>query len=146
AGKRVVVIGSGATAVTLVPEVAKSAAHVTMLQRSPTYVVAWPDEDRIANALRRWLPGKTACALTRWKNVAAGIYFYRLCKRNPERAKAMILDGVKSALGPDYDVATHFAPRYNPWDQRLCLAPNGDFFQSIREGRTTIVSDEIETF
>ena len=146
AGKRVVVIGSGATAVTLVPEIAKSAAGVTMLQRSPTYVVAWPDEDRIANALRRWLPAKTACALTRWKNVAAGIYFYRLCKRDPERAKAMILEGVRSALGPNYDVATHFTPRYNPWDQRLCLAPNGDFFQSIREGRTTIVTDEIETF
>ena len=146
ASKRVVVIGSGATAVTLVPEIAKAAAHVTMLQRSPTYVVAWPDEDRIANALRRWLPARTACALTRWKNVAAGIYFYRLCKRDPERVKAMILDGVRSALGADYDVATHFTPRYNPWDQRLCLAPNGDFFQSIREGRTTIVTDEIETF
>ena len=146
AGRRVVVIGSGATAVTLVPEIAKSAAGVTMLQRSPTYVVAWPDEDRIANALRRWLPARTACALTRWKNVAAGIYFYRLCKRDPERAKAMILEGVRSALGPNYDVATHFTPRYNPLDQRLCLAPNGDFFQSIREGRTTIVTDEIETF
>jgi monooxygenase len=146
AGKRVVVIGSGATAVTLVPQIAKSAASVTMLQRSPTYVVAWPDEDQFANALRRWLPATTVHALTRWKNVAAGIYFYRLCKRDPERAKAMILDGVRNALGKDYDVATHFTPRYNPWDQRLCLAPNGDFFQTIREGRTTIVTDEIETF
>ena len=145
-GKRVVVIGSGATAVTLTPELAKSAATVTLLQRSPTYVVAWPDEDRIANRLRRWLPAGTACAVTRWKNVAAGMYFYRLCKRNPARARAMILNGVRKAVGPDCDVEAHFNPRYNPWEQRLCLAPNGDFFQSIRQGRTTIVTDEIETF
>ena len=145
-GKRVVVIGSGATAVTLTPELAKSAATVTLLQRSPTYIVAWPDEDRIANRLRRWLPAGTACAITRWKNVAAGMYFYRLCKRNPARARAMILNGVRKAVGPDCDVEAHFNPRYNPWEQRLCLAPNGDFFQSIRQGRTTIVTDEIETF
>ena len=144
--KRVVVIGSGSTAVTLVPELAKSAAHVTMLQRSPTYVVAWPDTDRIADTLRRWLPAKAACAIVRWKNVLAGMYFFRICKRNPERAKRMILDGVRAELGPDYDIATHFTPRYNPWDQRLCLAPNGDFFHSIKEGRTTIVTDEIDTF
>ena len=146
ADKRVVVIGSGATAVTLVPELAKKAAHVTMLQRSPTYVVAWPDADRIANALRRWLPPGTACALTRWKNVLAGMYFYRMCKRNPERAKKMILDGVRAELGPSFDIETHFTPRYDPWNQRLCLAPNGDFFASIREGRTSIVTDAVETF
>jgi cation diffusion facilitator CzcD-associated flavoprotein CzcO len=146
ANRRVIVIGSGATAVTLVPELAKSAAHVTMLQRSPTYVVSWPDQDRIADALRRWLPNKTACGLVRWKNVLAGIYFFRLCKRDPQRAKAMILEGVRRELGPDYDIAAHFSPRYNPWDQRLCLAPNGDFFQSIRAGRTTVVTDAIETF
>jgi len=146
ANKRVVVIGSGATAVTLVPELAKSAAHVTMLQRSPTYVVAWPDEDRIADVLRRWLPPGTACSLTRWKNVLAGMYFYRICKRDPERARRMILDGLRAELGPEYDISTHFTPRYNPWDQRLCLAPNGDFFHSIRQGRTSVVTDEIETF
>ena len=146
AGKRVVVIGSGATAVTLAPELAKSATSVTLLQRSPTYIAAWPDEDRSANALRRWLPPRTACTLARWKNVAASMYFYRLCKRSPERAKAMILEGVRSTLGPDYDVATHFTPRYDPWDQRLCLAPNDDFFQSIREGRIAVATDEIETF
>ncbi|HEX2337378.1 MAG TPA: NAD(P)/FAD-dependent oxidoreductase [Hyphomicrobiaceae bacterium] len=145
-GKRVVVIGSGATAVTLTPELAKSAATITLVQRSPTYVVAWPDEDRLANRLRRWLPAGTACAITRWKNVTAGMYFYRLCKRNPARARAMILNGVRQAVGPDCDVEAHFNPRYNPWEQRLCLAPNGDFFQSIRQGRTTIVTDEIETF
>jgi monooxygenase len=144
--KRVIVVGSGATAVTLVPELAKSAAHVTMLQRSPTYVAAWPDEDPIANALRRYVPAKAACDITRWKNVLAGMYFYRICKSKPERAKAMILDGVRMALGPDYDVATHFTPRYNPWDQRLCLVPNGDLFKSIKEGATTVVTDEIDTF
>jgi monooxygenase len=146
ADKRVVVIGSGATAVTLVPELAKKAAHVTMLQRSPTYVVAWPDEDRIANALRRWLPPGMACALTRWKNVLAGMYFNRMCKRNPERAKKMILDGVRAELGPSFDIETHFTPRYDPWNQRLCLAPNGDFFASIRERRTSVVTDAIDTF
>ena len=146
ANKRVLVIGSGSTAVTLVPELAKSAAHVTMLQRSPTYIVAWPDEDAIANALRRYLPSTAACTLTRWKNVLAGMYFYWLCRNRPERAKAMILDGARAALGPDYDVSTHFTPRYNPWDQRLCLIPNGDLFRSIRQGATTVVTDEIETF
>lgn len=146
ARKRVVVIGSGATAVTLVPELARSAASVTMLQRSPTYVVAWPDEDRIANVLRRWLPARTACSMTRWKNVLAGMYFYRICKRDPDRARTMILDGVHAQLGSDYDIAAHFTPRYNVWDQRLCLAPNGDFFLSIRDGRTEVVTDAIETF
>jgi len=146
ARKRVVVIGSGATAVTLAPELAKSAASVTLLQRSPTYVAAWPDEDRVANALRRWLPPGLACTLARWKNVAGGMYFYRLCKRDPERAKAMILAGARSTLGPDYDVATHFTPSYNPWEQRLCLAPNDDFFRSIKDGRIAVVTDEIETF
>ena len=146
ADKRVVVIGSGATAVTLVPELAKRAAHVTMLQRSPSYIVAWPDEDRIANLLRRWLPTQSACNITRWKNVLGNAYFYRICKRNPERARRMILDGVRAELGPSFDIGTHFNPRYHPWDQRLCLAPNGDFFESIRQGRTSVVTDEIETF
>lgn len=146
AGKRVVVIGSGATAVTLAPELAKAARSVTLIQRSPTYVAAWPDEDRVANTLRRFLPPGTACAIARWKNVAQGMYFYRICKRDPERAKAMILAGARSTLGPDYDLATHFTPRYNPWDQRLCLAPNDDFFQSIRDNRITVATDEIGTF
>ena len=147
-GKRVVVIGSGATAVTLVPEIAKDAAHVTMLQRSPTYIVAWPDEDAIANRLRRRLPEKIAYALTRWKNILRTLYFYRLAKRKPEFMKKRISDGVRMALGPQAsaDMLKHFTPRYNPWDQRLCLTPNADFFRSIRQGRTSIVTDEIETF
>ncbi|MCS3445473.1 MULTISPECIES: flavin-containing monooxygenase [Bradyrhizobium] len=144
--RKVVVIGSGATAVTLVPEMAKTAAHVTMLQRSPTYVVARPDEDKVANWLRARLPAKLAYGLTRWKNVLFGMYFYRLCKRDPERVKKLILGGVRHALGPDYDVATHFTPRYNPWDQRLCLVPNGDLFQSLRNGGSSVVTDQIETF
>jgi cation diffusion facilitator CzcD-associated flavoprotein CzcO len=146
AGKRVVVIGSGATAVTLVPELAMKAAHVTMLQRSPTYVVARPSEDSIAATLRKRLPAKMAYALARWKNVLLGMYFYRLCKRKPERVKQLIQDGVRAALGPHFDVGKHFAPRYNPWDQRLCLAPDGDIFRAIRKGRASVITGEIETF
>ena len=146
AGKKVVVIGSGATAVTLVPEMARTAAHVTMLQRSPTYVVARPDTDAIADWLRQHLPSKLAYAITRWKNVLLGMYFFRLARRKPQHMKTMILGGVRQALGPDYDVGTHFTPRYNPWDQRLCLVPNGDLFASIRRGQASVVTDQIETF
>ncbi|QQS12619.1 MAG: NAD(P)/FAD-dependent oxidoreductase [Rhodospirillales bacterium] len=145
-GKRVVVIGSGATAVTVVPEMARTAAHVTMLQRSPTYVVARPAEDSIANRLRAWLPAKLAYGLTRWKNVLLGMWFYRLCKRSPARVKKLILGGVRQALGRDYDVATHFAPRYDPWDQRLCLVPDGDLFRAIRAGTASVVTDRVERF
>jgi cation diffusion facilitator CzcD-associated flavoprotein CzcO len=146
AGKRVVVIGSGATAVTLVPELAKSAAHVTMLQRSPTWIISLPQEDRIANFLRRCLPAQVAYCVTRWKNVLLGMAFFRLCKRHPELAKKMILRGVRRELGPDYDVARHFTPRYNPWDQRLCLVPNSDLFAAINAGSASVVTDHIETF
>ncbi len=146
AGKRVVVIGSGATAVTLVPEMAKTAAHVTMLQRSPTYILALPDEDVIANTLRRFLPAKLAYGLTRWKNVLMGMLFFQLCRRAPGLIKDMVRKGVRQALGPDYDINTHFTPRYNPWDQRMCLVPNGDLFKTIRSGKASIVTDHIETF
>jgi len=146
AGKRVVVIGSGATAVTLVPALAKEAAHVTMLQRSPTYVVARPSVDGTAAWLRRYLPARLAHGLTRWKNVLLGMYFFNLCRRNPRRAKAMIARGVKQALGPDFDVSTHFTPRYNPWEQRLCLVPDGDLFKAIRQQRVSVVTDHIDTF
>jgi monooxygenase len=140
ADKRVVVIGSGATAVTLVPEMAKKAAHVTMLQRSPTYVVARPAEDALANKLRERLSAKLAYHLIRWRNVLFGMYFFQLCRRKPDRAKQLILGGVKMALGPDYDVSTHFTPRYNPWEQRLCLVPDGDLFRTIREKRASVVT------
>jgi monooxygenase len=146
AGKRVVVIGSGATAVTLVPEMAKQAAHVTMLQRSPTYVVARPERDRIANALRRVMPDSWAYMLTRWKNVLFGMYFYRLARRRPERVKKFIVDGITAAIGAKVDVARHFTPRYNPWDQRICMVPDGDLFRMLYVGKASVVTDEIETF
>jgi monooxygenase len=146
AGKRVVVIGSGATAVTLVPAMAETAQHVTMLQRSPTYMVARPSEDAVANKLRRRLPLKLAYAATRWKNVLLGMYFYQMCKRKPDKVKGLLLGGVRQMLGPDYDIATHFTPRYNPWDQRLCLVPDADFFRAIRRGKVSVVTDHIETF
>jgi len=146
AGKRVVVIGSGATAVTLVPELAKKAAHVTMLQRSPTWVVARPSEDAMANRMRRYLPPRLVYGITRWKRVLLGMYFFNLCRRNPGRAKQLILGGVRAYLGPDYDIARHFTPRYNPWEQRLCLVPDGDLFRAIRSGRASVVTDEIECF
>lgn len=144
--KKVVVIGSGATAVTLVPEMAKQAAHVTMLQRSPTYVVSRPAEDGLANRLRAMLPAKAAYGITRWKNVLFGMLFYNLARKRPERTKERLLGMVREHLGPDYDVETHFTPRYNPWDQRLCLVPDADLFDAIRRGDASVVTDTIETF
>ncbi len=146
AGKRVVVIGSGATAVTLVPAMAKTAAHVTMLQRSPTYVISRPAEDGIANKISPHLPPKVAYGITRWKNVLLGMFFFKLSKSSPRRVKRLLLQGVRRELGPDYDVKKHFTPSYNPWDQRLCLVPDGDFFRAIREGQVSVVTDHIETF
>jgi cation diffusion facilitator CzcD-associated flavoprotein CzcO len=146
ANKRVIVVGSGATAVTLVPAMAKTAEHVTMLQRSPTYVVSRPEQDALANFLRRHLPAMLAYNLVRWRNILFGIYFFGLCKRSPERVKKWILERVKGALGADYDVNRHFTPRYNPWDQRMCLVPDGDLFESLKAGKAVVVTDEIETF
>ena len=146
AGKRVVVIGSGATAVTLVPALARQAAHVTMLQRSPTYVVSRPAQDPLANKLRARLPAKLAYRIIRWRNVLLGMYFFQLARRQPARVKQLILGGVRMALGSDYDIATHFTPRYNPWDQRLCLVPDGDLFRAIRENRASVVTAEIDSF
>lgn len=146
AGKKVVIIGSGATAVTLVPEMAKDAAHVTMLQRSPTYVVSRPAEDKIANWLRARLPAMLAYQLVRWKNVLLTMYFYRLTRKRPEAVKTRLLQWVRDELGPDFDIETHFTPRYNPWDQRLCLVPDSDLFKSLREGSSSVVTDTIEGF
>jgi monooxygenase len=145
-GRRVVVIGSGATAVTLVPALAEAAAHVTMLQRSPTYIVSLPARDAIAQWLHRYLPARLAHGLARWKNVLFTIYFYGLTRRKPERAKQLILDALRKELGPDYDIGKHFTPRYNPWDQRLCLVPDGDLFVALRAGKAAVVTDEISTF
>jgi monooxygenase len=145
-GKRVVVIGSGATAVTLVPEIAKAAEHVTMLQRSPTYMVTRPSHDRVANWLRLRMPIRLAYALTRWKNVLLGMFFYQMSRRRPERMKQRIVAMMRKQVGPQIDVDTHFTPRYMPWDQRMCLVPDGDLFRQIREGRASVVTDTIECF
>lgn len=145
-GQRVVVIGSGATAVTLVPELAKTAAHVTMLQRSPSYVVERPSTDTIAETLKRWLPARWAYRLVRLKNVALQLYYYRMARRYPEQAKARLVGLVQQALGPGFDVARHFTPHYKPWDQRVCLVPDGDLFRSLREGRASVVTEQIEGF
>ncbi len=146
AGKRVVIIGSGATAVTLVPEMARTAAHVTMLQRSPSYVVARPGVDALAETLKRWLPARLAYRLIRSKNVLVGMYFYRVMRRYPGPAKARLVRMVREALGPQFDVDKHFKPNYKPWDQRLCLVPDGDLFKALREGRASVATDQIETF
>jgi monooxygenase len=146
AGLRVVVIGSGATAVTLVPALAATAAHVTMLQRSPSYVVARPRHDRIAQRLRKILPARAAYAATRWKNVLVGAYYYRLARKYPERAKARIVAMAAQQLGRGCDAEAHFTPRYKPWDQRVCLVPDGDLFGAIRAGRASVVTDTIERF
>lgn len=146
AGKRVVIIGSGATAVTLVPAMAATAAHVTMLQRSPTYVVSLPEQDVIANWLRRHLPAPWAYGLTRWKNVLLGMLLFQMARRRPKGVKDFILKGVRAQLGPDYDIDKHFTPYYNPWDQRLCLVPDADLFQAIKQGRASVVTDHIERF
>jgi cation diffusion facilitator CzcD-associated flavoprotein CzcO len=146
AGKRVVVIGSGATAMTLVPAMAERAGHVVMLQRSPTYVVSLPAEDAIANALRKALPAELAYDITRWKNVLLSMFFFQLARRRPAGTKKRIVGLVRDALGPGFDVDKHFSPSYAPWDQRLCLVPDADLFEAIKSGRASVVTDHIETF
>ncbi len=144
--KEVIVIGSGATAVTLVPEMAKDAKHVTMLQRSPTYVVSAPQKDPLAIFLQKYLPPKLSYFIVRWKNILRQQWYFRLCKKNPKRVKDFIINQVQKSLGNDYDVDKHFTPNYNPWDQRMCLVPNGDLFKSIRKKQTSVVTDTIDKF
>ena len=144
-GKRVVVIGSGATAVTLVPAMAERAAHVTMLQRSPSYIVSRPGEDRVAKTFRRVLPDRAAYMLTRWKNVLIGAFYYTLARKRPQVFKWMVARGVRKELGEKYD-SKDFTPPYNPWDQRLCIVPDSDLFRAIREERVSVVTDQIDTF
>ena len=143
--KRIVVIGSGATAVTLVPAMAERAAHVTMLQRSPSYVVSRPEEDKLAIWFRRLLPDRAAYALARWKNVLSAMFFYNLARKRPEFFKWMVSRGVRKYLQTEFD-AKHFTPRYNPWDQRMCFVPDADLFNAMRDGRVSVVTDHIETF
>lgn len=144
--KRVVVIGSGATAVTLVPEMSRDTASLTMLQRSPTYIANIPARDAMAEKLRKWLPLSTVFRLTRWKRVLFQMYVYQISRRKPKQLRHFLLKQVREELGPDYDVDTHFTPSYNPWDQRLCAVPDGDMFAAIREGRAEVVTDHIDSF
>ncbi|MEA2210132.1 MAG: monooxygenase [Solirubrobacteraceae bacterium] len=146
AGQRVVVIGSGATAVTLVPSLAETAAHVTMLQRSPSYVVSLPAQDRVASALRRRLPSMVAYQAVRAKNVALMTLSYQLSRRFPQAAKALIRRGIAQQLPVEFDIDTHFRPHYDPWDQRLCVCPDGDLFRALGSGRASVVTEEIDTF
>ncbi len=144
--KKVVVIGSGATAVTLVPELAKKAAKVTMLQRSPTYIIAAPEKDKIANGLRKILPAKMAYFLARWKNISVQLMFYNACIKWPAFWKKLLVKGVKKELGDTLDVDKHFKPKYNPWTQRVCLVPDGDLFKILKTDKAEVVTDHIERF
>lgn len=145
-GKRVVVIGSGATAITLVPALAQRAAHVTMLQRSPSYILSLPGRDPLAAALQRRLPAQLAYSIVRWRNVRAGMLNYQLCRRSPQRMSKLYRRLAERQLPAGYDVDTHLNPTYDPWDQRLCIVRNGDLFKSISKGESSIVTAEIETF
>ncbi|MCL2535226.1 MAG: NAD(P)/FAD-dependent oxidoreductase [Nocardiaceae bacterium] len=146
AGKRVVVIGSGATAVTLIPAMADAAGHLTMLQRSPSYVLPLPAEDALSDVFRRVLGDERGYRLTRKKNIALNVWIYKLCQRFPRQARAVIRWLDTRLLPPGFDVDTHFNPRYNPWDQRLCIVPGGDLFKAIRQGQASVVTDTIDTF
>ncbi|MFN7175486.1 MAG: flavin-containing monooxygenase [Thermaurantiacus sp.] len=143
AGKRVVVIGSGATAVTIVPVVAETAAHVTMLQRSPTWMVSRPSEDRVANLLRKVLPAKAAYALVRWKNILWQNLVFKSARKDPAKANRRLLELLAKEL-PEQEVSAHFTPRYNVWEQRLCLVPDSDFFDAVKAGRAEVVTDTID--
>jgi monooxygenase len=144
--KQVVVIGSGATAVTLVPAMAGAAAHVTMLQRSPSYVMSLPSRDAVADLLRRALPDRAAFPVIRSKNVALALLSFQLSRRAPKLVRSMLLKGATRQLPPGYDVGTHFTPRYDPWDQRVCFVPDGDLFKAVRSGRASIATDQIAGF
>jgi len=145
-GKNVVVIGSGATAVTLVPALAETAAHVTMLQRSPTYILSVPRRDPLAVRLKRWLPDRLAHRLVRWKNIAVAAGLYRLSRTRPTVVKRLVRKQNLAMLPEGYDVDTHFAPTYDPWDQRMCFVPDGDLFHAVRLGRAEVVTSTIERF
>lgn len=146
ANKKVVIIGSGATAVTLVPAMAATAGHVTMLQRSPSYILSLPDHDSLADLLRRWLPAAAAHGIARWKNILISLGIFQLSRRAPNYMSRLLRDGAARSLPQSYDVKTHFTPRYQPWDQRLCLVPDADLFKAISQGRASVVTDQIDTF
>ncbi len=145
-GQRIVVIGSGATAVTLVPALAQTAAHVTMLQRSPSYILSIPAEDHLARTIRKFLPERMANRIVRWKNILLSIFFYQMCRRAPARARRFFRRQLARELPPEVDLDVHFQPRYEPWDQRVCLVPDADLFQAIKAGRASVVTDQIVKF
>lgn len=144
--KKIVIIGSGATAVTLLPRLAGARTHVTMLQRSPTYMGIMPSKDRIANGLRKILPSQLAYKITRWKNLTMGRFIYNWMRKKPEKAKAFLLNKIRKSMGSDYPLSPHFTPNYKPWDQRLCLVPDNDLFDSLKAGHADVVTAEIERF
>ena len=144
--KKVVVIGSGATAVTLVPAIAESAKQTTMLQRSPSYVISAPAEDSWNNALNKIFPVKFTYFVIRWKNILRTIIGFYLSRKYPERIKERLINLVREELGQDFDVEKHFTPSYKPWDQRMCLVPDGDLFSAIKDNRANVVTDTIDTF
>jgi cation diffusion facilitator CzcD-associated flavoprotein CzcO len=146
AGKRIVVIGSGATAVTVIPALAKTAAHVTMLQRSPSFIVSRPAKDALSDWMHRWMPAGLADGLARWIDVLVGSLGYILARRRPDMVRRGLLAGIRRDLGPDYDVETDFSPPYNPWDQRVCLTPDGELFAAIRAGKVSVATDTIDSF
>jgi len=145
-GERVVVIGSGATAVTMIPVLAERAEHVTMLQRSPSYVVSSPSRDDISLWLHQNLPFGIAAFLARWRMILRSLYYFQVARRRPRETREIVLQGIREALGPEFDVERHFSPRYNPWDQRVCLAADADFFKAIKAGTASVVTDEIDRF
>jgi cation diffusion facilitator CzcD-associated flavoprotein CzcO len=146
AGRRVAVIGSGATAVTMVPALAEAGAQVTMVQRSPSYILSLPGQDPVADLVRKLLPERRAFLVARWWNARIGTAIYNLCRKYPARARAVLRQGAIKRLPADYDVDTHFRPAYEPWDQRMCLVPDGDFFAAIKSGKADVVTDTIEAF
>ncbi len=145
-GKRVVLVGSGATAATILPAIADTAAKVTMLQRSPSYIMSMPNKDPIGDLLRKLLPPRRAYTAVRWKNARTATFIYNFCRRYPAAARRMLQNGAAKQLPADYDIATHFTPAYEPWDQRMCLVPDGDFFAAIKSGKAEVVTDHIEEF
>jgi cation diffusion facilitator CzcD-associated flavoprotein CzcO len=146
ADKRIAVIGSGATAVTLVPELAKTAKHVTQVQRTPSYVASIPSEDPIVKLTSKFLPADLTYRFNRWKNVKLAGWFYRRAQANPQKARRNLAKRTRKALGQDFPVDIHFNPPYNPWDQRLCMVPDGDMFQAINKGQASIVTGHIDRF
>jgi len=146
AGKRIVVIGSGATAITLVPALARSASHVVMLQRSPTYIASLPEKSPVVALLRKALPAKQAGTAAKWFHAVMTQAFYQLSRKYPKLVRRMLSKGLERQLPPGYDIATHFTPRYDPWDQRFCAVPNGDLLKALSSGAASVVTDKIERF